>query len=216
MNCFQVEENAGDFLAGRLTPAQAEEVSGHLAGCLRCRLQVEELRILLEAAGELPRSVEPPRDLWPGVLNRIEGRAGRPERVEAAPRPYFRPAPLLATAAAALLLLLAGRELLIRFGSVSFSYSGLDSIEALDLEFEPLLEYLKADLPQEERLPETAARSLKEGLSLVDRAIAETKAAAEHYPGEPDLRRRLAGSYEIKLELLRRTAEYTGGNEVLY
>jgi anti-sigma factor RsiW len=217
MNCHQVNEIAGDFLAGRLPPEQAGEVSAHLAGCSRCRLEVDQLRVLLEAARELPRSVEPPRDLWLGVLNRIEGTPGRWSRVVAAPRPSPRLVPLLATAAAvALLLLLLGPGLVERLRPVTLAYSDLNPVEVVDLEFTRLLACLQADVEETVTLPSEAARTLREGLRIIDQAIAETKAAAEHYPGDPDLQRRLAGSYQTKLELLRRTTSYSGGTEVLY
>ncbi len=216
MNCHQVDEIAGDFLAGRLPPEQAGEVATHLAGCPRCRLEVDQLRDLLEAARELPRWVEPPRDFWSGVRNRIEGTPGRRSRVVAAPRLWNHLAPLLATAATVALLLLFGPGLVERIRPVSFTYSDLDPVEVVDLEFNRLLACLQADVEETVTLPSSAARSVQEGLHIIDQAIAETKAAAEHYPGDPDLQRRLAGSYQAKLELLRRTTSYSGRNEVLY
>jgi len=218
MNCHQSNEIAGDFLAGRLPPEQAGEVSAHLAGCSRCRLEVDQLRDLLEAARELPRWVEPPRDLWSGVLNRIEGTPAWSGRPVVVPRPAFRLVPLLATAAAValLLLLLFGPGLFDRIRPVSFAYSDLDPVEVVDLEFTRLLERLQADVEETVTLPSSAARTIQDGIRIVDLAIAETKAAAEHYPGDPELQRRLAGSYQAKLELLRRSTSYAGGNEVLY
>jgi hypothetical protein len=160
--------------------------------------------------------VEPPRELWSGVLNRIEGTPGQWARVVAAPRPSNRLVPLLATAAAATLLLLFGPGLVERIRPVSFAYSDLDPVEVVDLEFTRLLACLQADVEETVTLPSEAARTLQEGLRIIDQAIAETKAAAEHYPGDPELQRRLAGSYQTKLELLRRTTSYSGGTEVLY
>src|SRR2546422_500277 len=61
-----------------------------------------EFRDLLAAVERLPKSVEPPRDLWPGIEARISGKG------EGGRRWIFLPL----TAAAVLALLLLGRRVL--------------------------------------------------------------------------------------------------------
>src|SRR2546428_7832871 len=75
-----------------------------------------EFRDLLAAVERLPKSVEPPRDLWPGIEARIagQGEGGRGRgRILAFPRRW---ALLPLAAAAALVLLWLGRGGTIRPG----------------------------------------------------------------------------------------------------
>lgn len=62
-----------DFREGLLSPEVEGEVREHLAGCARCRGELEVLADLLEGMAELPREVQPSRDLWPQIAWRIAG-----------------------------------------------------------------------------------------------------------------------------------------------
>ena len=72
MTCHELDERLDDYLDGALAGADAEAVVSHLAGCEPCRERERQLRQLLAHAAALPRSVAPPRDLWPGIAERIE------------------------------------------------------------------------------------------------------------------------------------------------
>jgi anti-sigma-K factor RskA len=80
------EENVGAYLLGALTDLETTAFERHLAGCARCREEVERLRLVADA---LPRSVtpmEPPPSLKESLMQvvREEARAGQ-ARAEAAP-----------------------------------------------------------------------------------------------------------------------------------
>jgi hypothetical protein len=56
---------------GTLTPDVAGRATRHLMHCAPCRADVERIRELLTLAASLPRSIEPPANLWPEIRTRI-------------------------------------------------------------------------------------------------------------------------------------------------
>lgn len=108
---------------------ETEALRAHLRACSRCRSAVAEIRALRRRASELPREIEPRRDLWPGVEARVRAEpreltgagelAGADEsaaadgRGDADVRPLTlrRAAPWLAAAAAVLMAVTAGATL---------------------------------------------------------------------------------------------------------
>ncbi len=77
-----------DYVDGTLSAAQADAVARHVESCDACRHEVAALRELIARAEALPRSVEPPRDLWPGIAAAIsageaEETAGQTDRASA-------------------------------------------------------------------------------------------------------------------------------------
>ena len=56
-----------DYLDGELDEALVERLEGHVNQCVTCRGELDGLRLLLERAAALPRSIEPGRDLWPAI-----------------------------------------------------------------------------------------------------------------------------------------------------
>ncbi|MFQ5570212.1 MAG: anti-sigma factor family protein [Rhodothermales bacterium] len=90
-----------EYLDGTLTPEQQQTVDAHLHVCEPCRAEMEALASVMAAVDALPRSIEPPRDLWPeietrlsaplreGALNALERRKnGTPDRSPQARPPY--------------------------------------------------------------------------------------------------------------------------------
>src|SRR3954453_15920324 len=51
-----MQDDAGAYVLGALEPAEQAAFEGHLASCVTCRDEVEQLRLAVDA---LPRSVEP-------------------------------------------------------------------------------------------------------------------------------------------------------------
>ena len=60
-----------DYLDGALTPAERQTVEAHLPTCPACQAEHESLASVRAAVGALPRSIEPPSDLWPEIEARI-------------------------------------------------------------------------------------------------------------------------------------------------
>jgi len=74
--CPDFEEKLNDYLDGLLAPAGREEVERHLRECAGCRESLAALKSLGERAASLPRSLEPDRDLWPGIRATLPPRRG--------------------------------------------------------------------------------------------------------------------------------------------
>ncbi|MFN0158826.1 MAG: zf-HC2 domain-containing protein [Bacteroidota bacterium] len=72
MSIHETEEHLHDYLDGVLSVEQRHRVEAHLAECIRCRNEMKHLRILRDDVRELPSSLTPPRDLWPGISAQIE------------------------------------------------------------------------------------------------------------------------------------------------
>ena len=60
-----------DYLDGALTPAERQAVEAHLHGCTACRAEKEALASVRAAVDALPKSLAPPRDLWPEIEARL-------------------------------------------------------------------------------------------------------------------------------------------------
>ncbi len=76
MTCQELDDRLDGWVDRTLPEEQKLEVESHLAECARCREEERQLRQLLTHAAALPRSVSPPRDLWPEISRKIErGRA---------------------------------------------------------------------------------------------------------------------------------------------
>lgn len=188
----------------------------------------EALRDLLARAKTLPRSIEPPADAWGEIRAAIE-RPVRAERSTVVTSFWQRPAFL----AAAALLLIAGSSAVtavaigrraeseqraVVAGTASRAAPGGSSISAAPaslaeftvIENEYILtasrlsERLEA---QEDKLSPETIVTLKESVRIIDAAILEARRALAADPANAALVEMLSGSYEQKLDLLRRTAE---------
>ncbi len=87
MNDTHIEPLLYDYVAGALGPDERAVLEAHLQSCPVCRAAEEQVRVLQASTAELPRSVAPPEDLWPGIQERLHSRSQPPE-----PRPstlYF-------------------------------------------------------------------------------------------------------------------------------
>jgi len=69
MNCLQIEL-IYLYLEKELSPSELKEIEEHLFACPKCREQVEERRLLLQAAETLPEFEVPP-DFTKKVMSRI-------------------------------------------------------------------------------------------------------------------------------------------------
>lgn len=77
MNDHLTEPQLNGYADGSLAAAECAAVERHLAGCALCRAEVEALRGLLHDVAALPRSIEPPRELWGAIERRIQERGER-------------------------------------------------------------------------------------------------------------------------------------------
>ncbi len=72
MRCKKVGEQLSAYLDGQLTAADREAVRSHLAGCARCRAELDALDRTAYAVADLQR-VQAPADLRDSVLAKLDG-----------------------------------------------------------------------------------------------------------------------------------------------
>jgi hypothetical protein len=152
------------------------------------------LRPLVE---RLPRSIEPPRDLWPAIAARLDRRPTRQRRW------------LVALAAAAIIVIAAASSL-----ATAWIIGRGDRAPAVATAGGPReASYLRATAAltaelsarRDELAPETIA-VLDRNLEIIDRAIEESRAALAADPANHDLAELLWASYQRKVSFLEQAA----------
>ena len=108
MACDGFAGKLADYLDGDLPAAGRDAMDAHASVCAECRQLLSELEALRVEAASLPL-LEPSRDLWAGIAERIDARvlpldAPRAARMATVRRTWRHPA----VAAAALVLITAG------------------------------------------------------------------------------------------------------------
>jgi len=215
MTCQELDARLDGWVDRTLPEEQKLEVESHLAECARCREEERLLRQLLTHAAALPRSVSPPRDLWPDVLRRIErGRAW------SWPRGSWQPA--LAVAAAVVVAVVAvvleqqqpppvhtvvipspvaGSPYSIRPASAQMD----PGLIAMEQDYQAAANALLAVLQErrDELEPETLA-GVERNLAVIDEALAEVHRALEKDPARPELGRMLVSTHRKRVDVLRK------------
>lgn len=154
----------------------------------------DSLRPLVE---RLPRSIEPPHDLWPAIQARL---AARPPR---------RRGWLIGLAAAAVIVVAAASSLATAWvlGGRDRPAAVVASSEAREAAYLRATAALAQELAvrRDELAPETVA-VLDRNLAIIDRAIAESRAALAADPADADLAELLWASYQRKVSFLEQAA----------
>ena len=210
MTCQEFLDRIDDYLDDRLDPAAATSVAEHIADCAACDEEARELRELRARVERLPRSVDPPRDLWPEIAGRIES--------EKVVRGSFGRRALMAVAAVALLVFSVtaayrvGRNQAVpiaqtpspvvvddsRLLLASFAELGVDDFEVTRDELLNALEARRHELS-----PETQ-EILTENMRVIDEAMDRIATALGENPENEFLLKQLAGAYRQQIGLLQR------------
>lgn len=207
----------------------------HRAGCAECMAAWAELEAISAEARALPQ-LTPSRDLWAG----IEARITSPALARAERRWFTRPAVRMAAAAALLVMATSAvtwrlatdtngparvelaaapsdseraiREALTDTfdGAPRYTQAAYETdFAAMDLEIrtmQTLLDERRAELDT------NTVAVLERSITLIDQAIAESRAALMKDPASQFLAAQLARSYTTKLTLLRSTATMPAGD----
>ena len=213
------EDELHDAADGTRRPS--ERLAAHLRDCARCAADVERIGELLAMTAALPRSVEPPADLWSGVRTRIRqqpgGRSEAPAwrsrwtTLASDPRWLAAAAVLLIVASSALTMLFTrdrGMDVVRAPDSVApggtlaapVTRTVSDDYERLDRELGALLA-----ANRDRMQPETIAK-VERNLAIIDAAIAEIRDALAADPGNEALRQLLKASYGQKSALVRQVS----------
>ena len=87
-----VSKDLSAYLHGELPADQMRRVAEHLIGCERCRPELEEIKLGVKLAEQLPH-VPAPETLWDDLQVRLNAQPGRRE-TESTRRPWWRPGSL--------------------------------------------------------------------------------------------------------------------------
>jgi hypothetical protein len=210
MNCNECMDRIDEFLDNELDTVSRLEFSAHLEGCAECSRELAAIRELREQVASLPRSLDPPRDLWPGISDRL-GEA-------AVVRGHFVRNSLMA---AAVVLVLVGSAMTAYFAGrnsalpelalvqtpaaepkidlgASFADFGVADFDATRGELLDALEARRHELS-----PETQ-QVLEDNLDLIDEAMRRIADALREDPESDLLRKQLVGAYRQQIGLLER------------
>lgn len=208
MSCEEAIDRLDEYVDGTLSERDLHEVELHLHGCAGCREEERLLRSLLAQAAALPRAIEPPRDLWPAIADRIAAGAARSRAAS-----WW--APLALAVAAALVMTLAA-TLLRRQGPSRSPAALVPALETVSMrpigdaeaDYERATAALLAALDErrDSLSPETLA-AVERNLAVIDQAMAEVRAALRKDPGRPQLARMLAATHRKKVDVLQRVVK---------
>ena len=212
MTCHELDLRLDEWIDGALAAEAAREVEEHLRGCEACRAEERRLRQLLAHAASLPRSLAPPRDLWPGIAEELAGRSSW------LGLRGFQPVLLAAAAAVALAV---GALVLIRVapenvrtvtmpsatpttGTLVSASTGSETVAA-EREYEDAARALLEALQRRRGvLPPEELTRVEGNLQVIDRALAEVREALVKDPANPELNRMLVATHRKKVDVLRR------------
>jgi hypothetical protein len=219
MNCNEARE-----LIEAMDDHDAAEdrlLRSHLAECEDCAQIVAQTRDLLARAGALPRSIEPPTDLWDGIRGRIEAPRAEDKKlisVDFSARstaPAWRRWGLVAVAAMLLVLISSGMTAWIvrstptapdpaapaGSGAMSIAWQEFETAES---EYQKVTDDLlqSLDTRRNQLAPETV-QIVEDNLRLIDEAITGARAALERDPSNAALATRLTDIYRRRVGFLQ-------------
>jgi anti-sigma factor RsiW len=198
MTCTDISPLLDDYVDGDLPPDAVARVTSHLAGCARCRAEMAGIQALLADARALPRTVEPPRELWAGIESRLSRRVGP------APHPVL-PRTVLALA--------AGLALLVTGALLATWYQRRAAPAASDFALvqrryaQATAELARTLTSEPSRLPSDTRAVVARNLAIVDQAIKEAETALATDPGNAELEQMVIARYAQRLALLKRATE---------
>lgn len=179
----------------------------------------ENERRLDQCLGELPQSVEPARDLWPGIEARMELAPGRRVRRWV----WQAAAAVLLVASSSIVTLQFVRHRAPAVTELPASGSGPAVMPAafgpgyaLDPEYLVAKEQLAEMLAQRiDAMPSSARSKLEANLAELQRATAEINAALALRPGDPLLEELLLNAYQAELGVMANVNQLTRMNGTL-
>lgn len=221
MSCDRYTDAIADLVEGTLPEAAKPEVQTHLDACPACRELAADLREIRRVAATLEITPPPPR-VWARISSELDTRRTR--------RWFLEPRWL---AAAAMLVLVAGVSAvwLSRTGTplpepspvagptaVTGNAPVGDLVERIEGELKQAEQHYQAALADLDRiaandnsaLDPAVTAALRDNVALVDRAIADSRAALETDPQSVPARESLFDALRRKVTLLQDTIALVG------
>ena len=195
------DEVLHEYLDGTLSEGERAELEARLATDGALAEELVALRSVIAAAQDLPPSIAPPRDLWPGIEKRIQEQ-----------KVVRFPTRRLLAAAAAILIFVAGiytgvlrdQQSTQRAEAPPTGTMLLDRVEEeYTMASTDVLERLSG---REDELDPATVELIRNNLEIIDEAIREIRVALDEDPDNPRLNRLLTGEYRRRGALLRHAA----------
>jgi hypothetical protein len=205
----ELEGKLNDHLDGELSGEECAEMELALSRDRTLAREFEALRRVVGASRELPRSVEPSRDLWPEIESRLRRNKVLRFAIPRLDRRILAVAALVAMFVAGLLtgLLRPGRapEIAQETPGVAAPRSQAPSLDQLDAEYAAASESLFRVLASEPNVLDSETIEVIRGnLVIIEESVREIRRALEENPEDPRLGRLLNESYRQRGDLLRR------------
>ncbi|HEV8600722.1 MAG TPA: zf-HC2 domain-containing protein [Gemmatimonadales bacterium] len=199
MSCAELRAQADAYARATLSAAEATAFEAHLTTCASCTAFLEAAEAPPERTAALPKSVDPGRDLWPGIRERL-GKSGV-GRGRIAVRGW-----LLAAAAVLLIAVSSGvTVLLLRRFSGTAAIQQAITLSPLEAQYASAAAELGVALARArgQLAPETIA-IIERNLAVIDSALAESRRALAGDPHNAMLEQLVIAAWRQKMDFLRR------------
>ena len=227
MTCNSLNEALGDYLDGRLAPAETRDVERHLEVCDHCSALVTDLRTIRASAFMLDRH-QPAPEAWTRLQAAVATEPAPRGRRLALPALGRRSLdeggnwPVWLGAAAALVLAtviglwpLMSREPNLAADAATDAGQAEISIESVAAEFEAAEKHYQKAIDDLQtianqdtgELDPQVASVLQKNLSVIDTAISESRAALKSQPASTNAQDGLFAALRTKVALLQQTVE---------
>lgn len=221
--CARFEAHLSGYLEQELDPRERQFMQQHRSACATCAALVHDLELLVMTAAELP-GITPSRDLWHGIADRIETPVTTlPVRPLANVTPIARRSVSVRWfAVAATVLVAVSSAVTWRVASsrraeqtVASADRAADSanratvvpVVNADVVYEEQIVALRTIVDQRFReLDSVTVKELKRNLAIIDKAIADSKAALAKDPNSQIVSGSLDRALANKVALMRRVA----------
>lgn len=209
-------ERLSEYLDGELSPSERAQTEFHLETCADCRYEMESLR---RVVAHLDEAVDhsPPRDLWPGVAEKIHKSGMGPgvEPSSARPRflglPWNRMVPVAASVMVVGILTMLWTVFKVGSGprapantTAAVRLAQVDEAARESVEDYRAASTTLRDLLEQRDLPPELEPLVREELVSLDYAVQETLLALEEEPDDPELLQHLIRTLRAQLRFLRR------------
>lgn len=213
MTCQETADRLDEYVDGSLGEAEIHDLELHLAACAGCAEEERRLRAVVARAAALPREVSPPRDLWPGIADRIA--AARPRPTARVVRRVWSWSPAALAAAAAVVVALGATLARVwpptagdqAGGGVvqQAAWTNDPSLLAAEREYARATAQLMAALDaRKASLPPEMVAAVQRDMTTIDAALRQVRSALRQDPGNPQLSHMLASTHQKKVDVLQR------------
>jgi len=213
ITCGELENRLADYLDGTLADPDRAAVEAHLATCESCAAIVHALDERPAAATSLP-TLSPPRDLWSGIAARIQPRVLPLAKRGAVWTPQRRRVAGLGLGAVGLIaasvmltVIVIGKKpgqlIATKTDSVHVAPALPPGFAVYDSTIAILTSAVSS---RQAQLDTSTVRIIKKNLTIIDAAIAESRAALAKDPKNKYLTQQLTRVLDQKVGLLRTAA----------